>query len=71
MAVLEAGFDDATAVLMLLERYRKRPWTTKGIEWLNRGDPPAGTGDSNLSEQGIGCTPDWRPIDRQQQQVKK
>jgi len=35
MAVLEAGFDDATAVLVLPERYRKRLRTTNGIERLN------------------------------------
>src|SRR5690606_22645594 len=35
IAVLEAGFDDATAVLMLPERYRKRLRTTNGIERLN------------------------------------
>jgi putative transposase len=32
---LEAGFDDATAVLVLPERYRKRLRTTNGIERLN------------------------------------
>ena len=35
MAALEAGFDDATAVLVLPERYRKRLRTTNGIERLN------------------------------------
>lgn len=32
---MEAGFDDATAVLMLPERYRKRLRTTNGMERLN------------------------------------
>src|SRR5690606_10482155 len=35
MAVLEAGFDDATAVIMLPERYRKRLRTKNGIDRLN------------------------------------
>ena len=35
MAVLETGFDDATAVLMLPERYRQRLRTTNGMERLN------------------------------------
>lgn len=34
MEVLEAGFDDATAVLALPERYRKRLRTTNGVERL-------------------------------------
>lgn len=35
MAVLEAGFDDATAILMLPAPYRKRVRTTNAIERLN------------------------------------
>jgi putative transposase len=35
MSILEAGFDDATAVLMLPEKYRKRLRTTNGMERLN------------------------------------
>lgn len=35
MTVLETGFDDATAVLELPERYRKRLRTTNGVERLN------------------------------------
>ena len=35
MAVLEAGIDSATAVLVLPQRYRKRLRTTNGIERLN------------------------------------
>jgi putative transposase len=35
MAVLEAGFDDATAVLALPEPYRRRRRTSNGIERLN------------------------------------
>lgn len=35
MRILEAGFEDATAVLMLPERYRKRLRTTNGMERLN------------------------------------
>jgi putative transposase len=35
MAVLEAGFDDATAVLALPEPYRRRLRTSNGIERLN------------------------------------
>ncbi|MEV2310991.1 transposase, partial [Paenibacillus larvae] len=35
MGVLESGFDDATAVLMLPERYRKRLRTTNSVERLN------------------------------------
>ena len=35
MRVLEEGFDDGTAVLMLPERYRKRLRTTNGQERLN------------------------------------
>ncbi|MDN5345973.1 MAG: putative transposase [Petrotoga sp.] len=35
MEILEAGFDDATTVLMLPERYRKRLRTTNSIERLN------------------------------------
>jgi transposase-like protein len=35
MNVLEAGFDDATAVLMLPEKFRKRLRTTNGLERLN------------------------------------
>ena len=36
MGILEAGFDDATAVLELPERYRKRLRTTNGVERLNQ-----------------------------------
>src|SRR5262249_13534215 len=35
MAVLEAGFDDATAVLALPEPYRRRLRTSNGMERLN------------------------------------
>lgn len=35
MQVLEAGFDDATAVLCLPEKYRRRLRTTNGLERLN------------------------------------
>jgi len=35
MRVLESGFDDATAILMLPERYRKRLRTTNSVERLN------------------------------------
>jgi putative transposase len=35
MGILEAGLEDATAVLMLPERYRKRLRTTNGMERLN------------------------------------
>lgn len=35
MAILEAGFDDAIAVLALPEKYRKRLRTTNGVERLN------------------------------------
>jgi len=33
--VLEDGFDDVTAVLVLPERYRRRLRTTNGVERLN------------------------------------
>lgn len=35
IACLESGFDDATAVLVLPEQYRKRLRTTNGVERLN------------------------------------
>ena len=35
MHVLESGFDDATAVLNLPEKYRRRLRTTNGVERLN------------------------------------
>jgi len=35
MSTLEAGFDDAAAVLLLPEKYRKRLRTTNSIERLN------------------------------------
>jgi len=35
MKVLEEGFDDATAVLALPERYRKRLRTTNSVERMN------------------------------------
>lgn len=35
MQVLEMGFDDATAVLVLPEKYRRRLRTTNGVERLN------------------------------------
>jgi putative transposase len=35
MAILEAGFDDATAVLALPEPYRRRLRTSNSIERLN------------------------------------
>ena len=35
MTILEAGFKDATAVLALPEKYRKRPRTTNSVERLN------------------------------------
>lgn len=37
MATLEKGFEDAVAILVLPERYRKRLRTTNGIERLNEG----------------------------------
>lgn len=33
---MEAGFEDAMAVMALLERYRKRLRTTNGVERLNQ-----------------------------------
>ncbi|MEX1336791.1 transposase, partial [Hydrogenibacillus schlegelii] len=33
--VLEEGFDDVTAVLVLPDRYRRRLRTTNGVERLN------------------------------------
>ena len=35
MAILEAGFEDATAVMLLPEKYRKRLRTTNALERLN------------------------------------
>ena len=35
MQVLEMGFDDATAVLVLPEKYRRRLRTTNAVERLN------------------------------------
>ena len=35
MSILEAGFDDASAALLLPEKYRKRLRTTNSIERLN------------------------------------
>lgn len=35
MRILEAGFDDVTAVLSLPEKYRKRLRTTNSVERLN------------------------------------
>ncbi len=35
MEILEAGFDDATAVLVLPPEYRKRTRTTNAVERLN------------------------------------
>jgi len=35
MAILEAGFDDATAVLALSEPYRRRLRTSNGMQRLN------------------------------------
>jgi transposase-like protein len=55
MAILEAGFEDATAVLLFPEKYRKRLRTTSPCA-LERGNPPLGTGDSHLSQSGIGQT---------------
>ena len=57
MAILEAGFEDATAVLLLPEKYRRRLRTTSPCA-LERGNPPSGTGDSHLSQSGIGQTAD-------------
>jgi transposase-like protein len=36
MHVLESGFDDATSVLVLPEKYRRRLRTTNGVERLNK-----------------------------------
>ncbi|RKO61122.1 Transposase [Caldibacillus debilis GB1] len=44
MAILEAGFEDATAVPLLPEKYRRRLRTTSPCA-LERGNPPSGTGD--------------------------
>jgi transposase-like protein len=57
MAILEAGFEDATAVPLLPEKYRRRLRTTSPCA-LERGNPPSGTGDSHLSQSGIGQTAD-------------
>lgn len=35
MSILEAGFDDATAVIAFPEKYRKRLRTTNSVERLN------------------------------------
>jgi len=58
MAILEAGFEDATAVPLLPEKYRRRLRTTSPCA-LERGNPPSGTGDSHLSQSRIGQTADW------------
>ena len=50
MAVLEAGFDDATTVLMLPAPYRKRVRTTNAIERLNSEIHSQRTCHSYLSE---------------------
>ncbi len=42
MRTLETGFDDATAVLSLPEKYRKRLRTTNSVERLNEEVPRRG-----------------------------
>lgn len=50
MAVLEAGFEDATAVLLLPPKYRKRFRTTNGLERLNEEFRRRKTSDTDISE---------------------
>jgi putative transposase len=56
MRILEAGFEDATAVLMLPERYRKCLRTTNGMERLNE--------EIRRRERVIRIFPNWESVVR-------
>jgi transposase-like protein len=53
LQALEDGFYNATAVLALPEKYRKRLRTTNMLERSVKGDPKAGEGDPDLSKNGM------------------
>jgi transposase-like protein len=53
LETLEAGFDDATAILALPTKYRRRLRTTNMLERSRRGDPAAGEGDPDFSKRGV------------------
>lgn len=56
LETLEDGFYEATAVLALPEKYRKRLRTTNMLERFSRkpSGPAPGKGDPNLPEHGLG-----------------
>jgi hypothetical protein len=60
MAILEAGFDDATAVLALPEPYRRRLRTSNGMERRERGGAPPRARHPHLPQSGIGHPPAGR-----------
>jgi transposase-like protein len=66
LEVLESGLVDATAVLALPDKYRRRLRTTNMLERFSRkpSGPPAREGDSDLSEHRLGLPPCWCPLCR-------
>ena len=61
---LEAGLDDALAVLALPEKYRLRLRTTNIAGAVKRRSAPARTGDSHLSERSFGIAFNRRSLGR-------
>jgi hypothetical protein len=64
LEVLEGGLHEATAVLALPDKYRKRLRTTKRDPAVHPGGPPPGKTDSDLSKRGIGSSACWGPLCR-------
>src|SRR5262249_1693966 len=57
MAILEAGFDDATAVLALPEPYRRRLRTSNGVERPERRSAPTRARHPHLPQPRVGHSP--------------
>jgi len=64
LEVLEDGLFDATAVLALPEKYRKRLRTTKRGPAAYPRDSTPGEGDPDLSKQGVGLAARRCPVSR-------
>ena len=64
LEVLEGGLHEATAVLALPDKYRKRLRTTKRDPAVHPGGPPPGKTDSDLSKRGVGSSACWGPLCR-------
>jgi transposase-like protein len=53
LKVLESGWEEATAILALPSKYRRRLRTTNMLERFRRGDPQAGESRAHLPQWGL------------------